>query len=223
MDILLANIPLDNNTLLLLLLAVASGISSWVQKRRKTAAEKSRGESAPPPPGPREAAPEAPNLEEILRRLMGGESPPQTSAPPASPASPPPAEPRRGDAPPPVVFREDQPQEETGWREETEPADEAMPPRLTEAVELAPQRISKPLPIPAVFATHPKAGPAAPRLEKLSAPPRHSTMTTSGSRRRRSLIGDRAVAQVRNSRTVRQAFVASLVFGPPKSLESPQS
>ncbi|MBI4325571.1 MAG: hypothetical protein HY674_09940, partial [Chloroflexi bacterium] len=45
-----------------------------------------------------------------------------------------------------------------------------------------------------------------------------ATVVNTG-RRRRSREGARAIALVRDARTVRQAFVASLVFGPPKAFE----
>lgn len=221
MNVSLAAIPLDNNTLILLVLVAASAISSWVQNWRKRTAEKSRGEHPAPPPRPRESLPEQPSMEEILRRLLGGEPPVETPAPPASP--PPLAGTRRGELPPLVGSREDQPEPEMSWREETQLP--PSPPRAKPAMESVPRRTSKPPAMPAAKPAaapmHPSSGSSIPHLERLGVPPPHSTVITRG-HRRRSSVGDRAIAQVRNPRAVRQAFVASLVFGPPKSLESPQ-
>ena len=56
--------------------------------------------------------------------------------------------------------------------------------------------------------------------EQLNEQGRHPATVVNTRRGRRSRTGARAVALVRDARTVRQAFVASLVFGPPKAFES---
>ena len=58
------------------------------------------------------------------------------------------------------------------------------------------------------------------RFEQLNEQGRHPATVVDTGRGRRSRAGARAVALVRDARTVRQAFVASLVFGPPKAFES---
>ena len=56
-------------------------------------------------------------------------------------------------------------------------------------------------------------------LQQLDTPPAHPSTIPSAQSRIRSRDGTNAVALVRHSQTVRQAFIASLVFGQPKTLE----
>jgi hypothetical protein len=61
---------------------------------------------------------------------------------------------------------------------------------------------------------------AARRYEQVHHQPRRPATVVSGVRRVRRCDGARAVALVRDSHTVRLAFIASLVFGSPKALET---
>jgi hypothetical protein len=211
MNTTLASLPIDTNTLIVLVIAIVSGISSWLEKRRKdAAAEKARNLSKPPQTAPRETAAEPPDMEEILRRLLGGESPP---APPAPPVLLPGEELVRRE--PVVASREET--DSTAWHEEpAQPAAPVPPPPVVRRPHMTPQ--------PALAALPRLALPSLPQPRKsftLAGKPVAVAISTAP-RRRRPLEAQRAVDQLRDRRAARTAFVASLIFAPPKSLDNSQ-
>jgi hypothetical protein len=214
MNMTLASLPIDTNTLILIVVAIVSGISTWLEKKRKAAAGKSQKELTPAQPSPQEPAPEQPDMEEILRRLFGGQPPARPSAPPTS--LPPLVEHGRNDPQPMVLTREDT--EESGWREDADAPYETVPSRVERAVDPSPILP----PPPAILHIHKGSEQAVWHPQKLAPPLRRSSMIVNTNRRRRSREGDRAISQFRHPEAARSAFVASLVFGPPKAFESPQ-
>ena len=187
-------------------------ISNWLMKRRQ---EK---EAGPAPEGKPQPAPGGPqggfNLEETLRRLMEESSPPKAPVPP--PIIPTTATVR------PSSTEDWQDAEAVpsrqSWREE---ASEAR----TDARRTAVRIPTPPRPTPAARArtegtiVSPSAeqAQAARRFAQLNEQGRHPAIAVHGTRRSRP--GSPA-AYWRNPRNARQAFVASLVFGPPKGLEA---
>lgn len=205
----LASLPIDTNTLILIVVAIVSGLSGWLEKRRKAAAsEKAPGEGKPPPPAPREASPAPVNMEELLRRMLGEEARPSEDAPePVQTVGQPPRE-------EPVVVTRAQPPEpvvKRGIMVPPSPQPSMKPPDFTSGRGTLPalgfeKWSEKPILRPGLASAAARSAAAAPSMNRI----------------RRSPEAARAVALVRNPRAARTAFIASLVFGPPKSLENSQ-
>jgi hypothetical protein len=179
----------------LIALVVASGIANWLSKRR---AEKN-GElppsdqqpSAPPPVAP-------PDWEERLRRMLGEDLPP---------ASPPPTA-----APPPII------------RPVTPPR--SAPPLLRPARQpMPPAPPQRPPPVEIVPVIVPQTVKEASaeieetvRRYELQEAAAKAALHHSIARAPRRATGLKT--SLRQPQAARQGFVASLVFGPPKGLES---
>jgi hypothetical protein len=174
---------------------VAGALINWLSKRREAQADKlSEGEEPPPSPG--KPAGEF-NLEDALRRLMGEEPPAQSPAPPPIPPAP-------RHEPPPVA----------AWHEEgsfQRGAPTAPPMRLP---PIAAARAG----VTAVTVGE-QQRQAARRFEQLNEQGRHPATVVGHGRRYRSRAGRRIASVWRDPRSARRAFVASLVFAPPKGLE----
>lgn len=182
---------LDNPWVVLIILVVTA-LSSWLTKRRE--AKEPKADKPPTPMGepPRPAAkPREFDLEEAMRRLLGEE-----------------AFPKPQPTPPPIPH----PAQEPEWEDEGPP----VPPRR-------PMPAPPPIPVQ-VMVTRPAALPVeelaqeteGPRAVSLAGPEHHAAgyPRVSGRRERKWPVG-----QWRDRRFARQAFVASLIFGPPKGLE----
>jgi len=173
-------------------IVLGSMVANWLSKRRQEKeAERQSRENRPPSTSPGKPAQDF-DLEETLRRLMGEEPPPKPPAPP----------------PVPRPVRRELPPEPTWVREMP-----TRPPRPT------PSPIRPPaLPVAQPLATDISMGEAeqdaAIRIAQLSEQARRAVAATT---RKHS---PRSPTHWRNPRTVREAFVASLVFAPPKGLES---
>ncbi len=184
-------------------------ISNWLMKRRQ------EQEVARRPEGERPAAPEKPeeefDLEAAMRRLLGELPSSQSAPPPVIPGAqrpPPLADSRQADAGELRSGQSWQEEAEEGWAEDGEQLRPAPPP-------LRPPVFSQ----SAVGVTVPTEAQAqaARRFAQLNEAGQHpATVVHGGDSRLRA--GARA-AYWRNPRNARQAFVASLVFGPPKGLE----
>ncbi|MSU62897.1 MAG: hypothetical protein EXS31_10955 [Pedosphaera sp.] len=186
-----------------------SGLSNWLQKRRQRELEKPfQDESAPPLPQPgsrRAEAPSAPakplfDLDEELRRLLGGE-PPVASQPPkpviieTKPAPKP--------APPPVPARTVR---EVEYTESEEPAAREMG-RLPQAAQAYQRAESLAETIGArMNAVDPHGMHPSPAAQVSQASPVPPNLA-------------QAVRQLRNPTSIKQAILASVIIGRPKSLE----
>lgn len=175
-------------------IVVASGIANWLSKRR---AEKN-GEL--PPSDQQPSAPPSPpaDWEERLRRMLGEDIP--TATPPPTAAPPPiirPATPTRS-APP--LLR---------------PARQAAPPvapRRPPPVEVVPLIV--PQTVKEASAEIEETG----RRYELQEAAARAALRQAATRAPRRTTG--LTASLRQPQAARQGFVASLVFGPPKGLES---
>lgn len=203
------------NPLVLVLILLLGALFQWLMKRRQRnqADKQPDGEELAPSPRAQDRSQRQFDLQEALRELMGGEPAPRPPPPPFVPRV------SRDAQPSQVWSNDEQIQREQTWRDEPQETYEAARPPT---IQTAPP----PRPHPALTraeATRLEAGErreqAARRFEQLSEQGRHPATVLSAARGRRSRTGARAVALVRDSRTVRQAFVASLVFGPPKAFE----
>ena len=185
---------------------VISGIANWLSKRRQ---EKQAGPPDHPADGEEPSPASRPppgefNLEETLRRLMGEEPPPP--APPLLPPALP------------------------------GPAEEPFPPQWTRKIETAAGKaaarqpanpsvpvIRPPIVMPSVSLATRAASQAVEQAERrfatLSEQARHPATVVTHTRQRHSRSGPRITSRWRDKSSVRRAFVASLVFAPPKSID----
>ena len=195
-------------------LLIGSALVNWLAKRRqeKQARNRPEGEATPPaassPPGEF-------NLEETLRRLLGAEPPAPSPAPPpllprATPSDLPPADTRMEKPPlPPEWPRKNHAEEaKSTFRKPATPPAPVLRPSVTSPPGSAMAR-----------AASRQAEQAAQRFEQLSEQARLPATVVNHTRQRTSRSDPRVTSRWRNPRSVRQAFVASLVFAPPKSFE----
>lgn len=210
-------VSLFENPWVLAVIVLFGALSQWLMKRRQahqTDNQPDGGEPLLSPGQPQEHSPPQMDLQEALRQLLGGEPPPRAPQPP----------------PLPPVMRDAQPAE--GWSDEEgfqpkqawmdEPRDTyeaARPP----AIQTAPPSRSHPASARAsatAIKTSEHHEEAVRRFEPLNEQGRHPVTVVNTGRARRSREATQAIRLLRDHRTVRQAFVASLVFGPPKAFES---
>ena len=195
---------LFDNPWLALIFIVVGLISNWLMKRRKKGEEE--GTSSPPSPQTPAKPQEEFDLEGTLRRLMGEESKPPAPAPPLLPES--------SRSQPPVVAE---------WSEEGE-LDHSWQRQNPETVVV---KAAPPPPLPAPQSRHTVAQAveqyeAAARAMAQLTESQSRTATAGGAAGHRQHLGkaDNRAALWRNPGNARQAFVASLVFGTPKGMES---
>jgi hypothetical protein len=176
-------------------IVVASGIANWLSKRRAA----KNGELPPSdqqPSAPPSAAP--PDWEERLRRMLGEDVP--TATPPPTVAPPPIIRPSAPTSSAPPLLR---------------PARQPMssaPPRRPPPVEVVPLIVPH-----TVKEASAEIGETVRRYELQEAAAR-AALQQSIARAPRRAPGLKA--SLRQPQAARQGFVASLVFGPPKGLES---
>jgi hypothetical protein len=204
-----------DNLLVLLVFILLSAASTWLTKKRSRKEADPGADKADLPPSPaiqgRSTRPL--DLGEALRQLLGGEPSPQAPPPPPIPSA------WRAEPPSPVGADEESfAPERTGPRE-TRESYEGASERVNPTT--APVRLHAAWQHVTAAFDETNEGPEKPAgpFEKLDAPPRRPATVASNRLWRRSRQGARAVALVRDARTVQQAFVASLVFAPPKALE----
>jgi hypothetical protein len=177
---------------LIIAIAIISALANWLSKRRQ---QKEADRESPPATAPATEEKKATDWEKALRQLLGEEeTPPQPSAPPPIP-------PVRRPPPPPLI--------QTG-EEESEPVVITLPPLRTPPIVSRPPVVVAPVMRESI--------PVGPRVSTPT--PVQPAMTVSDFTRTRRARGRRVNVPWRNPRYAREASVASLVFGPPKGLES---
>jgi hypothetical protein len=201
----------------LLVIVLVGALSQWLMKRRQRnqAENQPEGDESLPSLGkPQERSPRELDLQEVLRELLGGEPPPRAPQPPPVPPVMQDAQRSEG------WLDEEQFQRKQSWRDEPQETLEATRPPAIQT-DLPPQRHAS---LARAEATRLEAErrqrDAARRFEQLNEQARHPATVVNTARGLRSRTRARAVALVRDTRTVRQAFIASLVFGPPKAFET---
>ena len=177
------------------IIIIVGAISNWVTKRRQEKQAEQPHEGDEPAP----AASKPPgglNLEEALRRLMG-EEPAPTPAPPRIPRA------AHDELPPIPAWHKEEP---------FQPARHPVPPLRPPPVAVA-QASST------TITASEQQVQAARRFEQLNERGRHPATVLGRGRENRSHAGKRAASRWCDPRSARQAFVGSIVFAPPKSLE----
>jgi hypothetical protein len=186
-----------DNPWLVAAILLFTALANWLAKRREQKAPDLAKEGREPPTA--ENKPEAEfNLEEALRRLMGEEPPPRTLPPPPITNLP-------RNAPPPLDSRPEV--EEYYPEQKPAPAPVRLAPVAVAQASMAATTVTEQLQA------------AARRFEQLNEQGRHPATVTRHTRTHRSRVSRRSGSPWRNPSSARQAFVASIVFAPPKSLE----
>jgi hypothetical protein len=197
----------------ILVIVLVSALSQWLMKRRQRNQADERQDSDEPGPtaGGHEPSQRQFDLQEALRQLLGGE-------PPVRAPQPWPTPPVRRDAQPAEVEEQFE-REETWIHEPQEGHEAARPPAIptTPPAGAYPALAQANLARTEVSERH-KEG--ARRFVHLDEQGRHPATVVETGRGSRSRAGARTVALLRDSRTVRQAFIASLVFAPSKGWET---
>jgi hypothetical protein len=188
---------LFDNPWMVAVVVIVGALVNWLSKRReeKQAGPPTEGEEPSPSAG---KPPGALTLEETLRRLMGEEPPAPMPAPPPIPDA------ARGGSPPAPDWEKEEP---------FEPVRQTVPPSRPPLPAVAQASVS------AIATTVREQAEAARRFEQFNEQGRHPATVVGHGRGYRSHAGKRAAVRWRDPRSARQGFVASLVFGPPKSLE----
>ncbi len=187
-------------------LVIGSALANWVAKRRQEKQGPPPADGAEPASPPNNPPSEF-NLEETLRRLLG-EEPPRPPRPP--PLIPPPPQTRSEEKPPlPDWTQRNRAEEAT--RTARRPAQPSTP-VLRPPITLPPASVTS-------RAASRQEAQAAKRFEQLNEQGRHPATVVNHVRHRSGRMGPRTTSQWRNVRSVRRAFVTSLVFAPPKSFE----
>ena len=183
-------------------IVIGSALANWLAKRRQEKQARNQPEDESPPPAS-SAPPGEFNLEETLRRLMGEE-------PPAPSPAPPPLIPRaaRRDLPPVQTPTEIKPLPPEWTRQAARPAAPVLRPPMAVAKGSVPARV-----------TSLEIEQAEKRFEQLTEQVRRPATVVTHKRHRAGRSGAQGTSRWRDLRSVRRAFVASLVFAPPKSFE----
>jgi hypothetical protein len=207
---------LIDNPWVLVVTVLIGALSQWLMKRRQISqSDKSTtGEEAPPSPQNQDRSLRELDLQEALRQMLGGETPPLERQPPQSPPVMRKLQPAGG-GPDEEQFRD-----QYTWADEQKQDFDPGPPPPIQAG--APSR-----PDPELGLANPTRversqlnEEAVRRFEELNEQGRHPATVINTARGRRSQAGSQGVALMRNARTVRSAFVTTIVFGPPKAFES---
>lgn len=200
----------------ILVIVLVGALSQWLMKRRQRSQADNRPDGDEPLPSVRdqEQSQRQFDLQEALRQLLGGE-------PPARAPQPRPIPPIQRDAQPAGAWSdEEQSQREQTWGDEPQESYEAARPAAIPTVPPGRSHSALTQANVARMEASERHEKAARRFEQLHEQGRHPATAVDIGRGRRSRAGARTVALLRDSRTVREAFIASLVFAPPKGWET---
>jgi hypothetical protein len=195
---------LFDNPWIVAVIILGGALVNWLSQRRQAKQQEHQPEEDAAP-SPKKAQGEF-DMEATLRRLLGEQSSPPAPAPPPIPRPP------QGQRPPPPPVWSGGPTTPPvrTWMEDSNEA--SKPVRLPPAIAVA-----RPVATSLEFDT--SSEQAALRFEQLNEQGRHPATVIDHGHTRRTRTGAKS-ALWRDRKSVRRAFVASLVFGPPKGLES---
>ena len=181
---------------LIAIIIIVGAISNWLMKRRQEKEAEHPPEGDEPAPAASKPTGEF-SLEEALRRLMGEEPPEPAPAPPRIPRA------AQDETPPVPAWQEEEP---------FQPARQTVPPLLPPLIAAEQASIT-------TTAASEQQEQAARRFEQLNEQGRHPATVVGHGRGHRLRAAKRAASLWRAPQSARQAFVGSVVFAPPKSLE----
>jgi hypothetical protein len=200
---------LFENPLVLATIVLVGALANWLVKRRgKAGAVVSPNErESPLPTGERGHPTRQPDLQDILRQLLGGE-------PPVMAPSPPPVPRISRDDQTPAVERDEEP----FHSEQMMPDESQKPPeRLLQQRKQAAEQSSALAPRIEADDRHVNAVNGVVPFDRQA---KYPIRAMGADHRRHSSANKRPVRLWHDGRTVRRAFVASLIFAPPKGLEA---
>ena len=187
---------------------IVGAIINWLSQRRQAKQQPGQRPEGDVPPSSNKPQAEF-NVEEMLRRLLGEEVPPPSPVPPPVPRT------TQGERSLPPPIRQGAQEARTirsGVKDSTQASKQTAPVRQPSPMVVARSA-------GASFAVPQSPEQAMARFEQLNEQGRHPARALDLRPRHRSGAGARA-ALWRDRASMRRAFVASLVFGPPKGLES---
>lgn len=192
----------------ILILVLVGALFNWLMKRRRPAgadASPDRLESLPSP-GEQGHSSRQLDWQDALRQLLGGEPPPLSRA--------------SRNEPPSVGGRDEEPlYPDRRWRDEPPETLEGLRQSENHTVERSRQYIASASVGAAPAETNERQEKAIRHIAPFHPPPRSPARTVSTTSGRHSSVSGQAVHPWREPRIVRRAFIASLVFAPPKGLK----
>jgi hypothetical protein len=206
---------LFENPMVLAAIVLLGALSNWlVQRRRRAGALASPNESeSPPSRGRQQRSAKQPDLQDILRQLLGGEPPPALTPPPV-----------------PYAFRDEQTLPVEGDEEQFH-SDHMTPDGSPESCEgfqqplnQVAERSRRDTVVASATATRVEAEDRHENAVRRDVPfdrqAKRPGRAMRAAHRRHSSVDGSAVRLWRDPRIVRRAFMASLMFAPPKALEA---
>jgi len=203
---------LFENPLVLATIVLLGALSNWLMKRRQAGTPVSPNENeSPQVRGQQEASARQPDLQDIFRQLLGGEPPPAVRPPPIPRVS-------RDEQSIPAEVDEEQFHSDQMWPDES-PGEVLRQPRNQSA-----ERSRRHTVAASSIATRLEADErhenTVRRVVTFDGKAKSPGRAVQAAHRRHSSTGGRAVRLWRDGQIVRRAFVASLIFAPPKALEA---
>ncbi len=205
---------LFDNPWVILVIVFVGAIFNWFMKRRQAGGLAPPNENASPPAlGQQRRPTRQPELQDILRQLLGGEPPPALT-PPVIPQAAHKEQPSsaEGDEEP---FRA-----ERMWPDESQEPDEGLRQSPNQVAERSRRHTVEASAFPTRLEADDRHENAVRRVGPFDGESRHPGRRMRSAHRPFSSAGGRAVRLWRDRQTVRRAFVASLIFAPPKGLEA---
>lgn len=205
---------LFENPLVLATIILVGALANWLMKRRQAGTPASPNENESPlARGQQEPSARQPDLQDILRQLLGGEPPPAVAPPPIPRVS-------RDEQVSPAEGDEGQFHPDPTWPDQSPESYEALRQPLNQSA----QRSRRHNAAASAHATHLEPDDryenTVRRVVTFDGKAKHPGRAMQTARRRHPITGGRAVRLWRDRQIVRRAFVASLVFAPPKGLDA---
>ncbi len=198
----------------ILILVLVGVLFNWLMKRRRPAGADASPDDVESLPWPGEQGHSSRQLDwpDAWRQLLGGEPPP--------PLPPPIPRASRNEPTSLVGGRDEEPlYPDRRWRDEPPETFEGLRQSENYSVERSRQYIASASVGAAPVETNERQEKTIRYIAPFHPPPRPPARTVSTAHGRHSNLGGRAVHPWREPRVVRRAFIASLVFAPPKGLE----
>lgn len=205
---------LFENPLVLVAIVLLAALSNWLMKRRQAGTPASPNENeSPPARGQQERPVRQPDWQDILRQLLEGEPPPAVTPPPILHAS-------RDEQTLPAGGDEEQFHSDQMPPDESPESYEGFQQPLNQGAELSRQHTVVASAIATRFEADGRHENTIRRVVTFDGKAKRPGRAMQAAHRRHSSTGGRAARLWRDGQIVRRAFVASLIFAPPKGLEA---